>query len=132
MAQDGIISLVSLHSAGETVERLIAAVGARNMTVFARIDHAAGAKAAGLSLRPTELVVFGNPKGGTVLMQDQQLAGLDLPLKALVWEDAEKRVWLGYDDPTWIAKRYGLGAKSAVAVDTLATTLQAIAEDVTK
>jgi len=132
MAQEGIISLVSLHSPGETVERLVAAVSARNMIVFARIDHAAGAKAAGLPLRPTEVVVFGNPKGGTVLMQDQQLAGLDLPLKALVWEDAEKRVWLSYDDPTWIAKRYGLGAKSAVAVDTLATTLHAIAEDVTK
>ena len=64
------------------------------MTVFARIDHAANAAAVGLSLRPTEVVLFGNPKGGTLLMQDQQPAGIDLPLKALVWQDAEGKVWL--------------------------------------
>jgi uncharacterized protein (DUF302 family) len=131
MAQDGLISLVSLHSARETMDRLIAELNSRNMTVFARIDHAAGAAAAGLTLRPTEVVVFGNPKGGTALMQDHQSAGIDLPLKAMVWEDAEKRVWLSYNDPAWIARRHGLGAKSALAVDAMATGLKAIAEEVT-
>ena len=72
MPQDGLISIVSRHSARDTVERLIAALGERNMTVFARVDHAAGAAGVGLPLRPTEVVIFGNPKGGTALMQDRQ------------------------------------------------------------
>lgn len=77
------------------------------MTVFARIDHAANAAAVGLSLRPTEVVLFGNPKGGTLLMQDQQPAGIDLPLKALDWQDAEGKVWLGYNAPEWIPRAQG-------------------------
>jgi uncharacterized protein (DUF302 family) len=132
MAHDGLITHISLHSAQETMDRLLAALAARNMTVFARIDHAANATAAGLKLRPTEVVFFGNPRGGTILMQDQQIAGIDLPLKALVWEDADQKVWLGYNDPAWVARRHGLGAKSAVAVDAMATALEAIALDVTK
>jgi uncharacterized protein (DUF302 family) len=132
MAQDGLVSHISLHSARETMDRLLAALAARNMTVFARIDHAANAAAAGMSLRPTEVVIFGNARGGTILMHDQQIAGIDLPLKALVWEDADKKVWLGYNDPAWVARRHGLGAKSAVAVDAMATALDAIALDVTK
>ena len=74
------------------MDRLLAALAERNMTVFARIDHAAGAASAGLTLRPTEVVIFGNPKGGTALMQDRQTAGIDLPLKALVWQDADGKV----------------------------------------
>ncbi len=85
MPQDGLITLSSRYPARDTMERLLAALAKRNMTVFARIDHAAGAASAGLSLRPTEVVIFGNPKGGTALMQDRQSAGIDLPLKALVW-----------------------------------------------
>jgi uncharacterized protein (DUF302 family) len=86
---------------------LLTALAKRDMTVFARIDHAANAAAVGLSLRPTEVVLFGNPKGGTLLMQDQQPAGIDLPLKALDWQDAEGKVWLGYNAPEWIPRAPG-------------------------
>jgi uncharacterized protein (DUF302 family) len=130
MPQDGLISIASQHSARDTVERLIAALAKRNLTVFARIDHAAGAASVGLSLRPTEVVIFGNPKGGTALMQDQQTAGLDLPLKTLVWEAADGEVYLTYNDPHWIAQRHGLGAASAGAVDALAKALSAITTEV--
>lgn len=124
MSEDGLVSVASRFSARDTMERLLAALPARNMTVFGRIDHAAGAAAAGLPLRPTDLVIFGNPKGGTVLMQDQQRAGIDLPLKALVWEDADGKVWVTYNDPTWIAKRHGVG--HAAAVEAMTAALQAI------
>jgi len=132
MAEDGLISLASRFSARETMDRLLSALTARNMTVFARIDHAANAAAAGMSLRPTEVVLFGNPKGGTVLMQEQQRAGIDLPLKALVWEDADGKVWLSYNDAKWIAQRHGLGAASAAAVEAMATALNAIAQEATR
>jgi len=97
MAQEGLVSVASRHSVAETMERLLAALKKRDFTVFARIDHAAAAAAVGMPLRPTEVVLFGNPKGGTVLMQDQQRAGIDLPLKALVWQDAKGKVWLSYN-----------------------------------
>jgi uncharacterized protein (DUF302 family) len=131
MPQDGLISTASQHSAHYTVERLIAALGKRNLTVFARVDHAAGAASVGLPLRPTEVVIFGNAKGGTALMQDQQTSGIDLPLKALVWEAADGKVYLTYNDPHWIAQRHGLGAASAGAVEALAKALGAIAAEVT-
>jgi uncharacterized protein (DUF302 family) len=131
MAEDGLISIGSRHSARETMNRLLSGLAAHNMTVFARVDHAANATAAGMALRPTEVVMFGNPKGGTVLMQDRQIAGIDLPLKALVWEDADGKVWLSYNDPKWIAQRHGLGAGSAAAVEAMATALTAVAQDAT-
>jgi uncharacterized protein (DUF302 family) len=131
MPQDGLITLSSRYPASDTVERLLAALAKRNMTVFARIDHAAGAAGAGLELRPTEVVIFGTPKGGTALMQDRQSAGIDLPLKALVWEDADGKVWLSYNDPAWIAQRHGLGAASADAVDAMTRALAAIGAEVT-
>src|SRR6476661_6788450 len=120
MPDDGIVSVRSRFSANETIERLLAAIAEKNLTVFARVDHAAGAASVGLSLRTTELVIFGNPKGGTPLMQDQQSAGIDLPLKALGWEDPERNVWLSYNDPTWIAQRHSLGARSNSAVTVMA------------
>jgi uncharacterized protein (DUF302 family) len=109
----------------------LVALAKRKLTVFARVDHAAGAASVGLQLRPTELVIFGNPQGGTVLMQDQQLAGIDLPLKALIWEDAAGKVWLTYNDPAWIAQRHSLTAASAQAVKAMAATLDAIAQEAT-
>jgi uncharacterized protein (DUF302 family) len=129
MTDDGLVSVISRFAARETMDRLLAALPANNMAVFARIDHSANATAAGMSLRPTELVIFGNPKGGTVLIQDQQRAGIDLPLKALVWEDADGKVWLSYNDPAWIARRHGLG--NAAAVETMAKALRAIAQEAT-
>ena len=131
MPQHGLISLSSRYPARDTMDRLLAALAKRNMTVFARIDHAAGAASAGLSLRPTEVVIFGNAKGGTALMQDRQSAGIDLPLKVLVWQDAGGKVWLSYNDPAWIAQRHGLGAASAGAVEAMAKALAAIAGEVT-
>ncbi|MGH7226611.1 MAG: DUF302 domain-containing protein, partial [Gemmataceae bacterium] len=96
MADNGLVSVQSRGSARETLDRLLAALAARKLTVFARIDHADGAASVGLTLRPTEVVIFGSPQGGTALMQDRQTAGIDLPLKLLVWESADGKVWLSY------------------------------------
>jgi uncharacterized protein (DUF302 family) len=131
MPQDGLVILSSRYPAPDTMDRLLAALAKRNMAVFARIDHAAGAASAGLSLHPTEVVIFGNPKGGTALMQDRQSAGIDLPLKALVWQDADGKALLSYNDPAWIAQRHGLGAASASAVEAVGKALGAIAAEVT-
>jgi uncharacterized protein (DUF302 family) len=132
MAQEGLISIASRYSAAETMQRLLAALNKRDFTVFARIDHAANAAAVGMPLRPTEVVLFGNPKGGTVLMQDQQRAGIDLPLKALVWQDSEGKVWLSYNTPDWIGARAELSEKSAGAVAAMTKALAAIADEATK
>ena len=107
------------------MDRLESEVRARGMTVFARIDHAAGAAQVGLTLRPTELIIFGNARGGTPLMQASQTAGIDLPLKALVWEDASGKTWLSYNEPSWIVQRHGLGVRAEI-VDNLAAALSAI------
>ena len=132
MTQEGLVSFPSRYSAPETMQRLLAVLKKRDLSVFARIDHAANAAAVGMPLRPTEVVLFGNPKGGTALMQDQQRAGIDLPLKALVWQDAEGKVWLSYNAPDWLAARAGLGPASAGAVAAMTKGLAAIAEEVTK
>jgi uncharacterized protein (DUF302 family) len=100
---DGLVTLRSSHDFATTLERLTAALESKGVRVFARIDHAAGATSAGLVLRPTTLVIFGNPVAGTPLMQAVQTAGIDLPLKALVWQDAQGAVHLTYNDPVWTA-----------------------------
>jgi uncharacterized protein (DUF302 family) len=100
----------------------------KGITVFARIDHAAGAASAGMPLRPTELLIFGNPKAGTPLMQANQTIGIDLPLKVLVWEDASGGVWIAYNDPTWLAQRHQLGGNAAAAVKAMAGMLAKLAE----
>jgi len=132
MAENGVVSIQSSVSASTTVDRLLAALAARQLTVFARVDHAAGAATVGLNLRPTELVIFGNPQGGTGLMQDRQTAGIDLPLKALVWEAADGTAWLAYNDPAWIAQRHGLGAASGAATKAIAAMLASVAQEATK
>ena len=131
MAADGLITLSSSHGPKDTMDRLAAEITARGMTVFARVDHAAGAADAGLPLRPTELLIFGNAKGGTPLMQSDQTIGIDLPLKALVWQDASGRTWLSYNDPGWLAKRHGLGAEVDPAVKAMAAALNAVATKAT-
>jgi uncharacterized protein (DUF302 family) len=105
-AADGLVALKSPHGARDTMNRLEEQVKKRGLTVFLRLDHAAGAAKIGKSLRPTELLVFGNPQGGTPFMECAQSVGIDLPLKALVWEDASAQVWLGYNDPAFLAKRH--------------------------
>ena len=131
MADNGLITVASSFSVRETIERLVSFATSHGLTVFARIDHADGAAKAGLPLRPTELVLFGNPKGGTPLMQDRQTAGIDLPVKALAWEDADGKVWLTYNEPAWIAQRHGLGPASAEAVKAIAAGLAAAAKAAT-
>ena len=126
MSNNGLITLSSGYSVRETIDRLAARVTSLGLTIFARVDHAAGAAQVSMPLRPTELLIFGNPKGGTPLMQDQQTAGIDLPVKALAWEDANGKVWLTYNDAAWIAERHGLGAKSADAVKALAAGMDAV------
>jgi uncharacterized protein (DUF302 family) len=132
MPNNGLISVQARVSARETLNRLLAVLAARKLTVFARVDHAAGAASVGLPLRPTEVVIFGNPMGGTALMQDQQSAGIDLPLKALVWENTDGKTWLTYNDPAWIAQRHGLGAASAAAAKAMTALLSAIAQEATQ
>jgi uncharacterized protein (DUF302 family) len=107
-AAEGLVEIKSAVSVRQTMNRLEEIVKQRGMTVFARIDHAAGASKVGKSLRPTELLIFGNPKGGAPFMMCAQTTGIDLPLKALVWEDASKQVWLGYNDPAYLARRHGV------------------------
>jgi uncharacterized protein (DUF302 family) len=102
------------------------------MTVFARIDHAAGAAEFGLPLRPTELLIFGSAKAGTPLMQANQAIGIDLPLKALVFEDTAGKVWLSYNDPRWLAQRHGLRAAEIQTVDAMAAALNAVTTKATK
>jgi uncharacterized protein (DUF302 family) len=131
MAADGLMTLPSSFAPKETMDRLEAEIKAKGMTVFARIDHATGAAQVGLPLRPTAVLIFGNAKGGTPLMQANQTVGIDLPLKALVFEDAAGKVWLSYNEPSWLAKRHGLGAEVDRTVTALAAALNAVATKAT-
>jgi uncharacterized protein (DUF302 family) len=131
MAADGLITTPSSFGAKETLDRLIAEVAARGMTVFARVDHAAGAAEVGLPLRPTEVVIFGNARGGTPLMQADQAIGIDLPLKALVFEDEAGRTWLAYNDPHWLGRRHRITAAVAPFIDAMAAALNAVAKKAT-
>ncbi len=125
-ASEGLVAVKSPHSAQVTMDRLEAVVKQRGLNVFARIDHAAGATKIGKSLRPTEVLIFGNPQGGTPFMECTQSVGIDLPLKALVWVDASAQVWLGYNDPAYLAQRHGVA--QCPAVENLRKALQGLAE----
>jgi uncharacterized protein (DUF302 family) len=107
-ADNGLISVKSAHDVATTTNRLVDVLVKHGMTIFAQVDHAAGAKQVEMSLPPTELVIFGNPKVGTVLMKCGRSIGIDLPLKALVWEDDHGRTWLSYNDPRYLGRRHGL------------------------
>jgi uncharacterized protein (DUF302 family) len=131
MAIQGLTTIRSNFGPQDTVNRLETAVKAKGMTVFARIDHAAGAMAVGLPLRPTEVVIFGNAKAGTPLMQSVQTIGIDLPLKALVWQDASGDTWLSYTDPAWLAQRHALGGETQAAVGMMTAALSAVAKAAT-
>ncbi len=127
MSDDGLIRIKSSHSVTETIDRLDKAASEAGLRVFARVDHAAGATQVDMELRPTLLLIFGNPRGGTPLMIDNQTAGIDLPLKALAWEDADSQVWLAYNDPAYIAERHRLGPDAAPAVQAMSNALAALA-----
>ena len=123
MPENGLTTLPSSHGAKDTMDRLEAEVKAKGLTVFARVDHATGAKEAGMQLRPTELLIFGNARGGTPLMQALQTTGIDLPLKALVWEDPGGKVWLSYNEPAWIAQRHASLSGDAASVSEVTSRL---------
>ena len=128
MSENGLITITSNHSVKETLDRLEASLRGNGVTVFARIDHAAGAATVDMSLPPTELIIFGQPKAGTPLMQAQQTVGIDLPLKMLAWQDGAGKNWLAYNDVAWLAKRHGLGEDVAPAVSGIAKGLAKLAE----
>lgn len=123
-AADGLISVKSSYTVSQTIDRLESGAKARGLKVFARIDHAAGAASVGKDLRPTELLIFGNPRGGTPLMECAQSVGIDLPLKALAWQDEHGQVWLGYNDPAWLARRHGI--EVCPAVEPISNTLSGL------
>ena len=123
---NGLTSIRSRFGPKETMDRLEAEIRAQGMTVFARIDHAAGAAEVELTLAPTELIIFGNARGGTPLMQSVQTVGIDLPLKVLVWEDASGTTWFSYNEPSWIARRHGVDANAESIVNHMAATLSAM------
>jgi uncharacterized protein (DUF302 family) len=125
MAAAGLITIPSSFGPKDTMSRLEADVKAKGLTVFAHVDHASGAAAVGLQLRPTDLLIFGNAKGGTPLMQAAQTVGIDLPLKVLVWQDASGKTWLSYNDPAWLAQRHGVSHEVEAVVGVLSATLAA-------
>lgn len=113
-ATEGMISVKSEHTVAVTADRLEKILLSKGMTVFKRIDHAAGAQKVGKTLRPTELVIFGNPKVGTALMLCSQSVAIDLPLKALIWQDEAGQVWFSYNDPAYLALRHNIQGCDAV------------------
>jgi uncharacterized protein (DUF302 family) len=127
---DGLVTLRSAFDPAETKARLLAILKEKGVAVFADIPHAKGAAKAGLVLGPSDLVIFGKPEAGTPLMQAVPTAGIDLPLKALIWQDDAGATWLSYNDPHWIAARHGLGASKAA--DGLAAAIAALARHATE
>ena len=132
MSAHGLTTIESTYGPEETMNRFEAEVRARGMIAFAHIDYAAGATAIGLSLRPTDLLIFGNARGSTPLMELVQTIGIDLPLKALVWQDESGITWLSYNDPNWLTKRHGLNSEVREAVGVLTAALNQMARSATQ
>ncbi|MGQ7243330.1 DUF302 domain-containing protein [Salinicola sp. V024] len=118
----GLIVAKSDASVHDTASRFAEQARTSGMTVFARVDHRQGAMSRSMALLPNEVIIFGDPKGGTPLMQCAPSAGIDLPMKALIWQDDDGQTWLGYNDPAWIAERHG--AADCPAVKPLQQTMQ--------
>jgi uncharacterized protein (DUF302 family) len=131
----GVAMFKSSFSVEESAQRLEAELKSRNLTLVAKVDHAAAANKVGLELRPTQVFIFGNPRGGTPLMQCNQITGIDLPLKALIWQEKEGTVWVGYNTPSYLRVRHGLKqCKPSLSqnLKQIDQTLQAIALAVTR
>jgi uncharacterized protein (DUF302 family) len=128
MSTDGLITLHSSFGPEETMRRLEAEVRARAMTIFGHVNHAAGAAAIGLPLRPTDLLIFGSAKAGTQLMQAVQTIGIDLPLKALVWQDEAGNTFLSYTDPAYVAHRHYVGEAAKPVIEAMSAALKGMAE----
>jgi uncharacterized protein (DUF302 family) len=126
-AADGLITLPSAHSVADTTNRLEQGLDAAGFKIFARVNHGAGAQSVDMPLGPTELLIFGKPQAGTVLMQSQRTVGIELPLKYLVWEDADGKVMVAWNDPAWLTARHGITDK-AKAVQNMQGALRKFAE----
>jgi uncharacterized protein (DUF302 family) len=124
---EGLKTLQSDFGPDETMARLEKEIMAHGMRIFSRINHAALADETGLTLRPTEVILFGNSRGGTPLMQASQTIGIDLPLKALIWQDTSGKTWLSYNEPAWLAQRHELGIENARIIETMALFLKTTA-----
>ena len=131
MGLNGLTISQSIYALSETMDRLAAAVTDHGMTIVARIDHASAAAKVGMELRPTEVLIFGNAQAGTPLMQSAPTIGIDLPLKALVWQDEKGKTWLAYNDPKWLAKRHGAEQGTERVLDNMTDVLAGIAKTAT-
>lgn len=131
LGQSSLTTVKSAHDVPTTVGRLEAAIKSRGAAIVAKVDHAAGAKSVGQELRPTVVVIFGNPRLGTPLMQTNQAAGLDLPMRIAVWQDAQGAVWLGYAAPKELAERYAIKDRDPV-IQQMTGALGAIAAEAAK
>ena len=131
LSQSALIAVKSAHDVPTTVARLENAIQSRGAAVVAKVDHAAGAKSVGQELRPTVVVIFGNPRLGTPLMQSNQQAGLDLPMRIAVWQDAQGAVWLGYAPPKDLAERHAIKDRDPV-IQQMTGALAAIAAEAAK
>lgn len=127
MVPDGLVYLRSRDGFAATVERLAAAITAHGLTLFADIDHALAAATIGLRLRPTRVLIFGNPNLGTALMRACQVMGIDLPVKTLVWEDEAGTAWVTYKDPIALVRHYGMEPRSEPVVGALSSALRSLA-----
>ena len=123
-----VVTKASNYSVSETIGRIERTVTAKGMKIFARIDHGGEAKKAGLAMRPTELLIFGNPKGGTALMVAKPTAAIDLPMKALAWEDEDGKVWLTYNSPELLHERHGVPTELTSKLDSVGKLLEATVE----
>jgi uncharacterized protein (DUF302 family) len=127
-AGTNLVTKPSHYSVPETIDRIERAVTARGMQIFVRIDHSGEAKKVGLAMRPTQLLIFGNPKGGTAFMVAKPTAAIDLPMKALAWEDEDGKVWLTYNSPELLHARHGVPAELTVQLDAVGKLWEATVE----
>ena len=125
--ENGLIHLPSKHSVDETVQRLQTLLQEKNIKVFALVDHSGEAAQAGLAMRPTKLLIFGNPKGGTPLMQAAPTVAIDLPLKILAWQDADGHTWVAYNDAAYVQARHGFPAELQKNIAALGALAEAAA-----
>ena len=128
-ADNGIVTLPTHRSVEEAADRLASLIEAKHILLFARIDFAVDAQRAGLAMNPSQLLVFGNPRAGTPLMQAVPTAALDLPLKVLVWQDGDGRVWFSYNATSYLQTRHGAPADLMKALDGVVALVQAAAAD---
>jgi len=113
-AVDGLVVQKSPYSVSESLDRMTALLDKKGIKVMARVPHSQAAAGVGIEMQPAELLIFGNPKLGSPLMQSQPTTAIDLPMKLIAWQDADGQVWIAYNDPAWIAKRHGITDRDAV------------------